>query len=153
MRRASAEESFAASIDDAESLWYDTERWPAWIDGLSHVIDRDGDWPRAGAKVTWESGPAGRGRVVELVLRYRPRGGQTLEVEDDSIRGHQSVAFHELDGGVGVELALEYELKDRSILTPVVDAIFIRRAITASLHSTLSRFGAELAAAGAGARA
>ncbi|MDQ6777222.1 MAG: SRPBCC family protein [Actinomycetota bacterium] len=151
MRRASAEDSFAASVSEAESRWYDTERWPAWIDGLSRVTELEGEWPRAGAKVTWESNPAGRGRVVELVVRYEPLVGQTVEVQDDSIRGRQSVAFHELDGGVGMELALEYELKQRSILTPVIDALFIRRAMTASLGATLSRFGVELA--GAGARA
>jgi len=149
MRRASAEDSFAASVQEAELLWYDTDRWPGWIDGLSRVTDLEGDWPRPGAKVTWESNPAGRGRVIELVVSFEPRGGQTLEVEDDSIRGRQRVMFHELDGGVRVELALEYELKARSIVTPVVDALFIRRAMTTSLGSTVARFGAELAVQGA----
>jgi hypothetical protein len=153
MRRASAESTFAASIDEAEALWYDTERWPGWIDGLRRVASLDGDWPRAGARVIWESTPAGRGRVVERVTSYQPRDGQTLEVQDDSLRGRQQVAFRELAGGVLVELALEYELKARSLLTPLVDLFFIRRAITASLRSTLERFGAELAAAGAGAGA
>jgi hypothetical protein len=148
MRRASAESSFAASIDEAEALWYETERWPRWIDGLRRVTDRDGDWPRAGARVTWESTPAGRGRVVERVTSYRPGDGQTLEVEDDSLRGHQRVAFRELAEGVLVELALEYELKARSLITPLVDLFFIRRAIAASLRSTLERFGAELASGG-----
>ena len=145
MRRVSAEDSFAASVVEAEALWYDTDRWPSWIDGLSRVSDLDGDWPRAGSTVTWESNPAGRGQVVEHVSRYEPRAGQTLAVEDDSIRGRQSVAFHELDGGVRVELALDYELKARSLVTPVVDALFIRRAMTSSLRSTLARFGVELA--------
>jgi Polyketide cyclase / dehydrase and lipid transport len=151
MGRASVEDSFAASVPEAEARWYDTERWPAWVDGISRVTELDGAWPRAGARVTWESHPAGRGRVVELVVSYEPSVGQTLAVEDDSIRGRQSVAFHELDGGVGIELALEYELKARSILTPLVDAVFIRRAMTTSLRTTLARFGGELA--GAGARA
>jgi hypothetical protein len=70
--------------------------------------------------------------------------GQTLEVEDDSIRGRQSVAFDGLEGGVRVELALEYELRTRSLVTPLVDLLFIRRAMAASLRSTLTRFGAEL---------
>jgi uncharacterized membrane protein len=151
MRRVSAEDSFRASVPEAEARWYDTERWPAWIDGLSRVSGVEGDWPRAGAKVIWESNPVGRGHVVEVVLSYEPGVGQTLEVQDDSIRARQSVAFLELDGGVAVELALEYELKARTLATPVVDALFIRRAMTASLKSTLARFGAELA--GAAARA
>ncbi|HWC87525.1 MAG TPA: SRPBCC family protein [Solirubrobacteraceae bacterium] len=147
MRRASAEECLAASVPEAEALWYDLERWPAWVDGLSRVTALAGDWPRAGASVTWESNPAGRGRVVEHVVRYDAGVGQTLEVQDDSIRGRQSVAFSGLDGGVRVELALEYELKARSLVTPVVDFLFIRRAMTASLRSMLARFGAELGGA------
>jgi hypothetical protein len=148
MRRVSAEGTFAASVPEAEARWYDTDGWPAWIDGLRRVTDREGDWPRAGAQVTWESNPAGRGRVTERVVRYAPGVGQALEVEDDSIKGRQSVAFHELDGGLRVELALEYELKASSIVTPVLDALFIRRAMAASLRATLTRFGAELAGAG-----
>lgn len=153
MRRASAENSFAVPVQQAEAVWYDTERWPEWIDGLRRVTERSGDWPRAGASVSWESNPAGRGHVVERVTAYEPGRGQTLEVQDDSIRGCQRVAFHELDGGVLVELALEYELKARSVLTPVVDALFIRRAMAASLRSTLERFGIALAGARAGTRA
>jgi hypothetical protein len=146
MGRASASESFPASVEEAETLWYDTGRWPAWIDGLAEVTEIAGPWPGTGAAVTWESNPAGRGRVLEQVLSYRPRAGQTLAVEDDSIRGRQSVAFSEIDGGVRLEFTLEYELKQRSILTPVVDVLFIRRAMTSSLQATLQRFGAELAA-------
>jgi hypothetical protein len=149
MRRASAIEAFAASIDDAQTLWYDTGRWSAWIDGFVRVTEIAGDWPGAGATVTWESHPAGRGRVVESVVSYERGAGQTLAVEDDSIRGRQSVAFVALEGGVRVELALEYELKSRSMLTPVVDVLFIRRAMTSSLRLTLARFGAELAGAAA----
>lgn len=151
MRSAHAEESFAASVHEAEVLWYDTGRWPTWIDGLRQVTDLEGDWPRTGASVTWESNPAGRGCVFETVVSYEPGVGQTVEVQDDSIRGRQRVAFHELEGGVRVELALEYELRVRSIVTPIVDALFIRRAMTSSLRATLGRFGAELA--GAEARA
>jgi len=147
MRRTSATGSYAASIEQAEGLWYDTEHWPAWIDGLARVTGLEGNWPALGAAVTWESNPAGRGRVLERVVGYEPGRGQTLDVEDDSIRGRQSVAFEELDGGVKVELTLEYELKARSLITPVVDVLFIRRAMTTSLESTLARFGGELAGA------
>jgi hypothetical protein len=151
MGRVSAEAAFAASVPEAEARWYDTPRWPEWVDGCRRVTRVEGEWPRAGATVSWVSNPAGRGRVVELVVGYETGVGQTLEVQDDSIRARQRVAFHRLDGGVRVELALDYELKSRSILTPVLDPLFIRRAMTASLHSTLARFGAVLA--GPGARA
>ena len=151
MGRASADDAFAASLPDAEAVWYDTKGWPDWIDGLSGVALVEGDWPHAGATVTWVSNPAGRGRVVEHVVSYEPGVGQTVEVEDDSIRGRQSVAFDGLEGGVRVELGLEYELRARSLVTPLVDLLFIRRAIAASLRSTLTRFGAELADRGSSA--
>jgi hypothetical protein len=145
MRRASAEDSFAAPLGEAEALWYDTGRWAGWIDGLSRVVAVEGAWPGVGAEVRWESNPAGRGGVRERVLIFEPGAGQTLEVEDGSIRGRQSVAFHEREDGVGVELTLEYELKERWIVSPVVDFLFIQRAMAASLRSTLARFGSELA--------
>jgi hypothetical protein len=147
MGAARAARAFPASVHDAETRWYDTSAWPSWVDGLARVLTVAGDWPRPGATVTWESGPAGRGRVRELVIGYERLGGQTLEVEDDSIRGRQSVAFTSLgDAGVEVSLSLEYRLKRRRLLTPLLDTLFIRRAMTSSLHSTLSRFGVQLAA-------
>ena len=68
-------------------------------------------------------------------------------MQDSSIRGRQSVAFAPSAPGVEVTLTLEYELLRRSIVTPVVDLLFIKRAMTASLALTVSRFGAELATA------
>jgi hypothetical protein len=137
---------FPGSVHDAETCWYETSRWPAWIDGLARVISVDGDWPGVGARVTWESWPAGRGRVIERVVSFERLAGQTLEVEDDSITGRQSVSFAPLEGRVEVSLSLSYHLKKRSPLTPLLDALFIRRAMASSLRSTLTHFGAELAA-------
>jgi uncharacterized membrane protein len=84
--------------------------------------------------------------VTELVVGYEQLVGQTLEVEDDSIRGRQSVTFTPLDDGVEVELRLEYKLKKRSLLMPIVDVLFVRNAWRSSLRSTLTRFGVELGA-------
>ena len=147
MRTARASETFDATVAEAESRWYDTTRWHMWVDGLDRVVEVHGAWPEAGATVTWQSGPAGRGTVVERVIAHEPLQGQALEVQDGSIRGRQSVAFAAATPGVEVTLALEYELLRRSILTPVVDLLFIKRAIAASLAHTVSRFGVELAAA------
>ena len=44
---------------------------------------------------------------------------------------------------VTVALALDYELKQRNALTWLVDALFVRRAIVASLRRTLARFARE----------
>jgi len=138
--------TFPASVHEAETLWYDTSRWPTWVDGLAHVAKVEGPWPEAGANVIWDSHPAGRGRVVERVVAHEPLGGQALEVEDESIHGRQTVAFTPVDGEVEVELALEYQIKKRWILTPVIDVLFIRRAMATSLGATLARFGVELSA-------
>lgn len=134
-----------ASVHEAEVCWYDTERWPRWVDGLHRVLTVEGDWPRAGAEVVWESGPAGRGRVRERVVAQVPLAGQTLEIEDESLKGRQAVSFDPIEGGVEIALALEYTIKRRSPLTPLVDALFVRRPMAASLAKTLAGFGAELA--------
>jgi Polyketide cyclase / dehydrase and lipid transport len=134
------------SVHEVERCWYDTARWSVWVDGLARVSSVEGRWPAAGSSVAWESGPAGRGRVVERVVAYEPLAGQTVDVEDDSISGQQSISFTPTSVGVGVTLTLSYTIKRRSLLTPLVDLLFIRRAMSASLRSTLTRFAAELAA-------
>lgn len=139
--------SFEGTVPEAERCWYDTAHWDHWIDGLDRVLTVEGDWPRVGATVTWESGPAGRGRVIETVVAHEPLKGQTLEVEDASIRGRQTVMFTPAAPGVEVSLSLEYQLVKRSLVSPIVDALFIRRAMTASLSATVARFGVELGAA------
>ena len=45
-----------------------------------------------------------------------------------------------MSDGVQVELTLSYRLQRRSPVTPVVDLLFIRRAMASSLETTLSRF-------------
>jgi hypothetical protein len=147
MRVVTGAQTFPVSVHEAETVWYAAERWPAWVDGLDRVEQVSGAWPGVGGSVTWESGPAGRGRVTERVVAHEPLGGQTVEVEDDSIRGRQSVTFTPDDAGVAVELELDYELKRRSPLIPVVDLLFIRPAFRNAISSTLHRFGVELAAA------
>jgi hypothetical protein len=146
MRTVRVAETFAVTVHEAETAWYDTTRWSNWVDGLERVLDVRGEWPQQGM-VTWQSGPAGRGHVTERVVAHEALRGQALQVEDDSIRGHQHVSFTPVDGAVEITLSLEYEIKERSIVTPLVDVLFIRRAIATSLRRTLDRFGAELAAA------
>ena len=146
MRAVSVVQTFPGSVHEAETVWYDTARWPSWVDGLDRVTEADARWPQLGASVTWQSGPAGRGRVIERVTAYEPLSGQTVDVQDDSIRGRQSVEFAPAEEEVEVMLTLEYEIKQRSLLTPLVDLLFIRRAFRASLDATLRRFGLELEA-------
>jgi hypothetical protein len=147
MRTVRVVRTFTASVPEAESYWYDTGRWAEWVDGLEQVLSVEGDWPGAGATVSWRSGPAGRGHVTERVVDHAPRRGQTLEVSDESIHGRQSIAFSAQPPGVRVELSLAYEIRRRSPVTPLIDLLFIRRPMTASLEQTLSRFGASVESA------
>jgi hypothetical protein len=132
------------SVHEAETCWYDTARWPEWVDELARVVEVQGQWPHPGAVVIWQSGPAGRGRVTERVSAFEPLQGYTVEVEDDSITGQQSVAFNPDEAGVEVALVLEYSIKRRSPLTPLIDRLFVRRLMATSLEKTLSSFGAVL---------
>jgi hypothetical protein len=145
MGTASGALTVPATVHEAESSWYDTSRWVAWVDGLERVVSVEGHWPGPGAVVHWESGPAGRGNVVERVISYEPLAGQVLEVQDDSLTGRQSITFTPDGDGALVTLALEYRISKRSVFTPLVDLLFVRRAMTASLQSTLHRFAATFA--------
>jgi len=131
---------------EAEALWYDTTRWPTFVDGLHHIARLEGEWPRAGARVLWDSPPGGRGRVQERVTAYVAREGQTVAVEDEKIHGTQRVTFTPIEGGVTVALELEYTLKEQRPGMPLVDLLFIRRPQRESLQRTLRRFRTEVAA-------
>jgi uncharacterized membrane protein len=136
----------AGSISEAEALWYDTSRWPAWVDGLGHVLKVDESWPQAGARLVWESRPGGRGRVLEQVTRYEPRTGQVVEIEDERVVGTQTLRFEPAEDGARVSLELDYKLKPGVFLRTLVDLLFVRRAMADSMRRTLRRFERELAA-------
>lgn len=142
--RARATTLVPGRIIEAEELWYDPHRWPAWIDGFGHVNKLEGDWPDVGARLVWDSPPRGRGRVQERVTDYQARTGQTREVEDERLSGVQTVTFESAGADeVLVTLTLDYELKQRNVFTPLVDRLYIRRELTDSLRRTLTRFGHE----------
>ena len=143
MSRVRAAVTVPGLASEAEALWYDPQRWPAWVDGFGHVVKLDEGWPEPDARLLWDSKPGGRGRVVERVRAYEARVGQTLEVEDEKLRGSQRVAFSPSPDSVEVTLELEYELKERNALTPLTDALFIRRALRDSLKRSLVRFARE----------
>ena len=143
MGRAKASISVPGRAADAEALWYDPHRWQAWIDGFGHVVSLSDGWPNRGAELVWESPPGGRGRVTERVVAYEMRTGQTLEVEDATLTGTQKVAFEPGPDAVEITLSLEYRIKDRTALTPVVDLLFVRRAMTDALRRTVTRFANE----------
>ena len=128
---------------EAEDLWYDRNRWPAWVDGFGHVVRLEGEWPGRGAELTWQSRPGGRGRVRERVTAYEPHVGQTTEVEDESLSGTQRVAFAPAGPAeTSITLTLDFETKRRSPLGPLT-GFFVRRSLGDSLQRTLRRFLVE----------
>lgn len=144
MPRVAAQITVPGRASQAEDLWYDTSRWPTWIDGFGHIDKQEGDWPHPGARIIWRSRPGGRGRVVEQVDRYEARTGQTVNVEDEQLRGSQTISFTPDGDEVRIELAMNYEVKDRSPFAVLAGLLFIRRNIRESLRRTLIRFAHEL---------
>jgi Polyketide cyclase / dehydrase and lipid transport len=142
MGRAAASIEVPGLASDAEALWYDPVRWATWVDGFGHVIEVSEGWPAEGS-LRWNSTPGGRGLVLETVLSYEPRAGQSLAVEDGRLEGTQRVEFTPGPETVRVALTLDYRLKQRSPLTPLLDGLFVRREIAASLRRTLARFARE----------
>jgi hypothetical protein len=144
MGRVKAEVTVNALASVAEELWYDTSRWPTFVDGLAHVEKVEGDWPHAGARVLWDSRVDGRGRVDERVAEHEARTGQTLTVEDAKLTGTQRVEFHPTDDGCRIVLSLTYTLKmDPPLKRQAID-FFARRPLKDSLKRTLKRFRQEL---------
>ena len=135
------------ATSDAEELWYDTRRWPTFVDGLGHVFKADEGWPREpGAVVIWDSKPGGRGRVLERVVSFEARVGQTVEVEDEKIVGRQTIGFQPNAEGTAVTLELDYAIKQDRGVPAVVDLVFVRRPMRDSLKRTLTRFEREVRA-------
>lgn len=146
MGRVRATVRVPARVDDVRALWFDLDRWPSFVDGFARVVEVDAEWPRGG-RILWKSHPGGRGRVQERVTSFSD-AGQEIEVEDASLKGMQEIAFAEVKPDrVDVLLGLTYRLNERSPITPLVDVLFIRRALRDSLRRTLTGFAAEVRSA------
>ncbi len=131
-------------VADAEALWYDRVRMPAFVDGMKQVVEVTGEYPHAGSRLVWESFPGGRGRVVENVVRYEQRNGQEVEMRDATALGRQTVSFRPDGDDVRMTLELEYRVLEPGLFTPLTDFFFIRRAQGDALRRTLARFAREL---------
>ena len=128
---------------EAETLWYDKTRWASWIDGFGHVLALDPEWPATGSTLKWNSRPGGAGLTLEKVVRYEPRLGQTLEIEDSRFTGTRRVIFE--PGLEETRITLEVSLQPKERLAPW-DWLLLRRRLGDSLRRTLTRFSVELAA-------
>ena len=128
----------------AQELWTDTNRWPTFVDGFGHVVEIAESWPDPGAKVVWQSGPAGRGRVTERIRRNED-GVVETEVFDSQMTATQTATFEAAEDGCDMILALDYELTTGGPLRGLTDVLFIRRALAMALDRTLRRFSTEAA--------
>jgi Polyketide cyclase / dehydrase and lipid transport len=147
MGKAHSVVTSAGTVHQAETAWCDTARWHAWVEGFETIVSVSDDWPAAGAVALWESSPAGRGSVSERVLRLEPLELIESEIEDGHVIARQLVTFTPLQDGVEVMVDFAYRIKGRSPLTPVLDALFVRRAMQSWLQTSLNRFAVELASA------
>jgi hypothetical protein len=84
--------------------------------------------------------------VLEEVTRYEARVGQSVAIEDESIRGTQRVSFSPHENGVTVSLELDYALKQPRGKFGAFDLLFVRRPQREALERTLRRFGREVRA-------
>jgi hypothetical protein len=141
-RVATARQLVQLTPEAALSLWTDTARWPSFVEGFAHVLERSGHWPSEGSRLVWESTPEGRGRVTEKVIEHGP-GRFATQVFEEALSGTQKLRASEDADGTTLELALEYELSKYGPLKAVADAIFIRRALRDALERTLRRFAVE----------
>lgn len=135
MSRVSAAARVPGTVDEVRALWFDLGRWPSFVDGFATVVRVDPGWPATG-ELVWDSTPHGRGRVIE-----RPDGS----FEDVRLAGTQALTFEpDAEGAtVAVRLALDYRIKERTPITPLLDVFFVRRAVGDAVSRTVQRFAAE----------
>jgi hypothetical protein len=126
------------------ALWWDTRRWPSFVDGFSHVHKREDGWPGPGGRLVWDARPASeRGRVIERVRDRDTDGGGETEVEDARLTGTQVVRFGATGSGTLVTLELRYAPK--APVAPLADLVYVRRRLRKALARSLERFAREVA--------
>ena len=135
-----------ASVTEAERLWLDLARWPAFVDGFGTLAREapPGRWPQPETRIVWDSLRNGRGRVVENVVEHEPGATQLVRVEDPTLHGTQRVRFTAYDGGCEISLELDYVLKQEGLGGRLTDLFFVRRSLSDALRRTLRRFAVEL---------
>jgi hypothetical protein len=142
VRTAQARGTVALAPPEALALWSDVERWSTFVEGFARRLELSPEWPAEGARVVWESGPGGRGRVTETVVEHSADRFST-RVYEEALMGTQTLRVAPASDGSEVELTLDYELAKYGPLSGIADAIFIRRALRDALRRTLFRFAIE----------
>src|SRR3712207_3689405 len=130
MRSVSVKRRVALEPAAALALWTDVNRWTTFVEGFASALRLDRAWPRPGAEVEWESIPAGRGRVTEIVEEHDAAARFATRVYEGQLAGVQRIAFAAgEDGATVAQLTLEYELQRfQGAVGSITDRLFIRRA-------------------------
>ncbi len=135
-----------APLADAWDLYFDSDRWPAWVDQFAAVVSADG-YPEAGGVLVWRSTAAGRGQVRERVVAHEPRSLHRIEFEDPESRGTLETRFGIVaegeEGRTRVAQRLSYELTGGGPLAPITDFLFIRSQMRGSLERSLGALRLE----------
>jgi hypothetical protein len=113
------------------------------VEGFERAHEIAPEWPEPGAKVVWQSGAGGRGRVTERVVARSDERFAT-QVFEQALHGTQTLTVSPApEGGTLCELRLDYELQRYGPLRAIADVLFIRRALRDSLRRTLRRLAVE----------
>ncbi|WP_028064746.1 SRPBCC family protein [Solirubrobacter soli] len=143
MRRTSVIRVVEGSGNEVEQLWHDRSRWASWLDGFASMKKLEDEWPQEGARRVWVTAVGGRGMVMERATAFAAGDGQTVEFEDEKVRGEQRVLF-ETDGErTRITVTFWFETKER---TPPARVWWQRRKLRQGWERSLARFSYELAA-------
>lgn len=147
MAEVAAEIEIPTPVADVWELYFDADRWRSWVDGFARVSVSDGYPERAGT-LTWESTPAGRGRVSERVIEHDPRRIHRVEYKDPGSAGELETRFEMVpaegeERKTKVSQKLTYELNEAGLFGAITDRLFIRSQMRRSLERSLAELRAE----------
>jgi ligand-binding SRPBCC domain-containing protein len=143
MAAVSVTAPIAAPLAEVWDLYFDPQRWRAWVDQFAAVVDVDPNYPAAGSELVWRSGPAGRGEVREEVLVHEQLARHRIRFSDPASTGELTTTFAGEGGETTVTLEMSYELVSSGLFAKISDALFVRSQMRSSLARTLAVLKAE----------
>lgn len=154
MATVEASVEISAPLADVWDLYFDRDRWAAWVDGFASVASRSDDYPEPGGTLRWRSTPAGRGEVDERVLTHEFRSLHRIAFEDPATNGELETRFEMRPAGddgraTCVTQVLDYKLTSGGLLAPITDFLFIRSQQRRSLQRSLIELRLEAERTGA----
>jgi uncharacterized protein YndB with AHSA1/START domain len=143
MGKVAEELLIPASLAEVWDLYFDPDRWRAWVDEF-HAVDSISDgYPEIGGRLVWHSGEAGRGQVTETVVDHEPRRLHKIRFADPHAEGEQLTSFAIEGDGTKVKIELVYGLMQPGLLGPITDRLFIRSQMGGSLARSLEGLRSE----------